>query len=105
MTFASAFHQGLVLMKICQLFYGIFSAARRREFGILLHESDCFFRRIRGAYGIEIPMMGSGWEFTRAHAERDMGTVNGVLTHGRICFSFQHLTNVAMNGAPEGEWE
>ena len=28
--------------------------------GILLHVSDCFSRRIRGAYGIEIPMTGSG---------------------------------------------
>lgn len=45
MTFASAFHQGLVLMKICQLFlapYGILARRDEGDFGILLHVSDCF---------------------------------------------------------------
>ena len=55
------------------------------------------------------PTMGFDWLFMgndyRAIAEREMVTVNGVLTNGRICFSFQHLTNIATNGAPEGGWE
>lgn len=54
--------------------------------------------------------MGFDWLFMgndyRAIAEREMVTVNGVLTYGRNLFSFQHLTNVAMNGdSSRGERE
>jgi hypothetical protein len=56
------------------------------------------------------PTMGFDWLFMgndyRAIAEREMVTVNGVLTYGRNLFSFQHLTNVAMNGdSSRGERE
>jgi hypothetical protein len=84
MTFAQAFHEGLVLTKICHFLAYLRLLAWRDDgkFGILLHVSDCF-RRIWGAYGTRSHWMDPEGLWGRLQAMQSADWhCDGVSTHG-----------------------